>query len=382
MTHGQARSTVIPSRSAPPRVLHVVAPADYGGLEQVVLQLASGRAARRLPTEVLALVTEGSAVPPLVEMLRQAAVQTTVLRSAHRAYGQERKAILTAAVALGANVVHTHGYRPDVLARRPARAAGSGLVSTAHGFTGGDAKNRVFEWLERRAWRQFDVVAAVSGPLHGRLVRSGVPEAVVELCPNAWSGVEPLERAAARERLRLPASDLLVGWIGRLSVEKGPDVMIRSMAHLPTEIGVVMIGDGPERATLTQLANALGVSSRITWAGPVQRAGECMTAFDALALSSRTEGTPMVLFEAMAARVPIVATAVGGVPDLVSPNEAMLVPSRAPQQLAAALVEVFATATASAERATSARRRLDERYALEPWLDRYEEFYVRAAKTG
>ena len=176
----------------------------------------------------------------------------------------------------------------------------------------------MFEWLERRAWRGFDVVVAVSGPLRDRLVRSGVPEAVVELCPNAWSGTEPLDRASARERLRLRPTGRLIGWVGRLSAEKGPDVMVRTLARLPADVGAVMIGDGPERAALAQLASELGVSARIQWAGSVQRAGECTAAFDAFALSSRTEGTPMVLFEAMAARVPIVATAVGGVPDIVS----------------------------------------------------------------
>ncbi len=371
----------------PPKVLHVIAPALFGGLEQVVLQLASGRGSRGLPTAVLALVSEGSSTPPLVEMLLHAGVQTTELRSAHRAYGREQRAIRAATAAFGADVVHTHGYRPDVLAASPARKAGSALVSTAHGFTGGDLKNRMFEWLERRAWRGFDVVVAVSGPLRDRLVRSGVPEAVVELCPNAWSGTEPLDRASARERLRVPPTGRLIGWVGRLSGEKGPDVMIRALAHLPAGIGAVMIGDGPERQALVRLAAELDVSARITWSGPVQGAGQCMAAFDAFVLSSRTEGTPMVLFEAMAARVPIVATAVGGVPDIVSPAEAILVRSDAPEELAAGLGQVFSAAGAAgaagaaAGRAAAARRRLDERYALALWLDRYEEFYARAAQV-
>ncbi len=364
---------------APLRVLHVVAPGDFGGLEQVVLQLAAGRTARGLPTEVFILVTTGSRTPTLVEMLGRAGVSAQVSTFAPRAYREERKAIQAAAEAFGADVVHTHGYHPDVLAGAPARAAGSALVSTAHGVTGGDIKNRVFEWLQRRAWRRFDVVVAVSGPLQARLVRSGVPASVVALCPNAWSGSAALDRASARERLRLPPSGKYVGWVGRLSHEKGADVMVRAMPHLSPEIGLVMIGDGPEREPLKQLAKELHVESRITWAGQVQGAGQCMAAFDAFALSSRTEGTPMVLFEAMAARVPIVVTAVGGVPDVVTPAEAILVKSEAPEELAGALERVFSAAPAAAARAVAARKRLDERYALAPWLDRYEEFYESAA---
>jgi len=368
------------NKSATPlKVLHVVAPGDFGGLEQVVLQLAAGRSARGMPTEVFILVTEGSRTPTLVEMLNAAGVRATVRQFAHRAYREERKAIQTAAEEFGADVVHTHGYHPDVLVGTLARSMRTGRVSTAHGVTGGNFKNRIFEWLQRRAWRSFDVVVAVSGPLQAKLVRSGVPATVVALCPNAWSGTAALDRASARERLRLPPSGRYVGWVGRLSREKGADVMIRAMAHVSPEINLVMIGDGPEREVLKQLANELNVSSRVTWAGQVQGAGQCMAAFDAFALSSRTEGTPMVLFEAMAAGVPIVATAVGGVPDVVSTAEAILVRSEAPAELASGIDRLFKAAADAATRVEAARRRLDERYALAPWLGRYEEFYGRAA---
>jgi glycosyltransferase involved in cell wall biosynthesis len=362
-------------------VLHVIAPAAFGGLEQVVLQLAMGRATRGLPTEVLALLSDadGASAPPLVESLARSGVRVTALRSAHRAYREERRGILAAVSAFGADVVHTHGYHPDVLARGPAREAGSGLVSTAHGFTGGGLKNKVYEWLQRRAWREFDVVVAVSRPLHDRLVRSGIPDATVEMCPNAWSGAEPLERAAARERMRLPASGIFIGWIGRLSDEKGPDVLVRALTHLPADVRALMIGDGPARGALTALSNELGVSARITWAGPIEGAGDGMAAFDVFALSSRTEGTPMVLFEAMAARVPIVATSVGGVPDVVSSADAMLVEPESPEALARGILGVLSDPADAAHRTSAARRRLEETYALAPWLDRYEEFYERAA---
>jgi glycosyltransferase involved in cell wall biosynthesis len=363
-------------------VLHILAPAAYGGLEQVVFQLATGRAARGLPTEVLALVADakGSAVSPLLDLLSQAGGRVTVLRSAYRSYGEEQRGIQAAVSAFGADVVHTHGYHPDVLARRPAREAGTGLISTAHGFTGGGLKNRAYEWLQRRAWRDFDVVAAVSRPLLDRLVRSGIPERIVELCPNAWSGNEPLDRASARDLLRIPYAQRVVGWVGRQAEAKGPDVMVRSLAHLPADLGLVMIGDGPARGALIELASELGVAARITWVGPMQGAGRCMAAFDVFSLSSRTEGTPMVLLEAMAARVPIVATSVGGVPDVVSPSEAVLVEPESPEALARGIDGVLRDPAEAARRTTAARQRVAERYSLAPWLDRYEEFYARAVR--
>ena len=232
VTSRRIKLTDSPAPAAAPRVLHVISPAAFGGLEQVVCQLAMGRGARGLPTEVPALLVEGSTAPPLVEILRQSGVRTTVLRSAHRAYLRAQRCIQAAASAFGADVVHTHGYLPDVLAYSPARKVGCGLVSTAHGFTGGGLKNRAYEWLQRRLWGNYDIVVTVSGPLLDRLVRSGVPASVAAWCPNAWSGTEPLDRASARERLRLPPSDRLLGWVGRLSGKKGPDVMVRAFGAL------------------------------------------------------------------------------------------------------------------------------------------------------
>src|SRR5205823_2570028 len=83
-------------------------------------------------------------------------------------------------------------------------------------------------------------------------------------------------------------------------------------------------GEGRQRPQLQQSAASLGLGDRVRWLGNVAEAGRLFAGFDVFALSSRTEGTPIVLFEAMAARTPIVASAVGGVPDVVSPREALL----------------------------------------------------------
>ena len=92
-------------------------------------------------------------------------------------------------------------------------------------------------------------------------------------------------------------------------------------------------------------------------------------------LSSRTEGTPVVLFEAMAANVPIVTTGVGGVPDVVSPAEAALVRSEDPVALAAEIRGVHADREAAARRARAAHARLERDFGVAPWLDRYEAIY-------
>jgi glycosyltransferase involved in cell wall biosynthesis len=114
----------------------------------------------------------------------------------------------------------------------------------------------------------------------------------------------------------------------------------------------------------------------------VVEAAALFPAFDMFVLSSRTEGTPMALFEAMAAGVPVVATAVGGVPQVVSPAEALLVPPDDPANLAAGIREVLSNPDAAHARACAARRRLEREFAVQPWLARYDMLYDTLAQRG
>jgi glycosyltransferase involved in cell wall biosynthesis len=176
---------------------------------------------------------------------------------------------------------------------------------------------------------------------------------------------------------------LIVGWVGRVSREKGADVLIDALPALrDLPLTVVFVGDGPEAARAREQATRLGVEHLVRWAGAVDGANLLFGAFDALAMSSRTEGTPIVLFEAMTAGVPVVATSVGGIPDVVTTAEAALVPSESPTALADAIRDTLTNRARAMERAQRARRVLAERYAVEPWLDRYDETYAAALSRG
>lgn len=362
-----------------PSVLHVLAPAPVGGLERVVETLAHGQRGRGLDVGVVAVVEPDGDEHPFVGRLRAASVPVEALEVPHRSYLRETRALASVFRRHEADLVHTHGYRADVLAAGVARRLGLATVSTVHGFTGGGWKNRFYEWLQRRSLARMDAVAAVSRRLGRELRDDGVAEGRLHVVRNAWSQGDgrPLDRGAARERLGLDPDGFVVGWVGRLSREKGADVLVRAAARLGDDpVTFSLLGEGPERERLEALAAELGVVGRLRLHGLVPEAAEVYPAFDAFALSSRTEGTPVSLFEAMEARVPIVATRVGGVPDVVRHDrEALLVPPEDPPALAAALREVRHDSEAARERARRAGRRLEEEFAVEPWLDRYQEIY-------
>jgi glycosyltransferase involved in cell wall biosynthesis len=250
-------------------------------------------------------------------------------------------------------------------------------VTTVHGFTGGGWKNRLYERLQRRAYRKFDAVVAVSRPLAEQLIGDDVPPQRLHCVPNAWpETAPPLDRLAARRALDLREDGFLIGWVGRLSHEKGPDLLLDALVHLTDlPVNVSVMGSGREQRSLAARARRLGVARLVHWHGAVPDAARYFAAFDVFALSSRTEGTPIVLFEAMAAGVPIVATQVGGVPDVVLPVEAALVAPDDPFALAVAIRAAYCNPTAARERAERARTRLRRDFAMPPWLERYAAIY-------
>lgn len=357
-------------------IAHITAPAAFGGLERVVSGLT--RALVRDHRVLLVTVLEPETpLPSWAEELDATGVVVVPVRVQPRRYGEERRQILEALRRHDVGIVHTHGYRPDVIAGGAARGAGYPVVSTVHGFTRHGLRNKAYEWLQVRSLRRHSAVVAVSQPLAAELTQRGVPRDRITVIANGMviPLAEPLSREGARERLGLPPDARVVGWVGRFSHEKGADVMVRAARELRTPGAIVcFVGDGPMFAQCRTLAETLGIADRVRFAGPVPDAALLYRAFDAFALSSRTEGTPMALLEAVSAGVPAVATAVGGVPDVLGHGSESLVRSEDAAALAAAIDRSLADGAAASRRAAELLNRI--RSAGEPdWIDRYRSVY-------
>jgi glycosyltransferase involved in cell wall biosynthesis len=364
----------------PLHILHVTAPGDFGGLESVVLGLAEGTRTRGHRVTVLAS-TEGKPSHPFPDSLRARGLDVIV---PPRGYRSDLSTLLAFSRTEGVDIVHSHGFRSDVLTAMAAGWLEPGTVTTVHGFTGGAARTRLYERIQRLAFRRFDVVVAVSRPLYRDLLESRSNPERIHLIPNAYAASRRLlDRIAARRRLGVPSEGALVGWVGRLSREKGADVALLSFTHLRhPDWRAAFVGTGPEQHRLGTLGTKLGLDPRVYWVGSQADAASLFPAFDVLCLSSRTEGTPVVIMEAMAASVPVVATGVGGVPELLDDGEAgWLVPPDSPAGLAAALDQVLAGGRGVEKKVCAARERLRREYAPERWVEAYERVYRRLASA-
>ena len=360
------------------RVLSVIAPGPTGGAETVVRSLSSAQSAAGHRVVVAACWCRGEERPPLVDELRSDGVEVREIVVPHRRYLSELDRLRQMLRSITPEVVHTHGYRSDVLGGAAARLEGLPSISTVHGFTGGGLKNRLFERLQAAAYRVFERVVAVSDPLAATLRERGVPDGKIVVLPNAWSrDVDCLPCGEARRELNLPRGETVLGWVGRVSEEKGLDVAVRALSRVEG-VHLAVIGDGPRTAAVKRLGRELGVAERVHWCGRVPDAARLFSVFDLYVLSSRTEGTPMAVFEAMAAGVPVVAAQVGGVPEQIDEATGYPVAPEDPGGLARAVRRAIEDPADARSRASRARSRLRDRFGRDAWVQAYSDVYREA----
>jgi glycosyltransferase involved in cell wall biosynthesis len=366
------------------RVAHLIAPAPVGGAEQVVADLTQVLASAGADVHLILTLDLGVPDHPVLGNLDPA---VTIHRRflPPKAYREEIRLIADILSSTQPNVVHTHGYRANVIGSAAARRAGYPVVSTLHGLTGSGVKIRLFQWAERWSLRRASGVIAVSSPLASYLQRVGVPDRFAHLIPN--SRLPPrdlLDREKGRRELGVPSGSFHIGWIGRMSHEKAPDIMVQCLKSIRVQgsipgLHVTMIGDGPLRPALEKLSARSDLSSIVNWPGGIPRAYRYLPAFDGVVISSRSEGTPVVALEAMTVGIPLVATRVGGIPDLVGSEGALLVPAEDPEALASAIVALYSSPERAASLTTAARERLSSVASPDEWAARHLRVYRSVA---
>jgi glycosyltransferase involved in cell wall biosynthesis len=368
------------------RILHMLAPAETGGLEQVVQTLVNGLSQRAHDVHVAAAFTPAAgdlSCHPFLAPLRETNTPLHIIRVNTRAYSQEHAEVRRLCQRLAPAIVHTHGYRSDLVHAAAARHEGVPTITTVHGFTGGGLRNRLYEYIQRRSFSSFDAVVAVSAPMCDRLIRAGVPPKRLHLIRNAGPAPPPLlSREEARQRLGLPLDGHQIGWIGRLSHEKGADVLLHALELIPDRrVGATFVGDGPQHTQLQSIARKQKLLDRVRFAGRITPAAALLRAFDLFVLCSRTEGTPIVLFEAMDALVPIVATRVGGVPDVIDNSSGVLIDQPNPVLLARAIINLLANPQRRRQLAQHAYARLHRHFSRGPWISAHEQLYFQVTSS-
>ncbi len=253
-------------------------------------------------------------------------------------------------VGKGPDIILTHQVKSHLLVKLSRLSQTYPWVAFHHGYTTTDRKMRAYNLLNRWSLPAADGVVTVCEAFARDLSLAGVPRKRIHVQHNSIR-LQPTssldEAKLLRKRLSIGNGESLILTVGRLSREKAHIDLLVAFDHLQknkpdTSAKLVIVGEGPERGRLAASAASLGLSDRVIFIGEVGKVQPYYGAADVFVLPSHSEGSPYVLLEAMAARVPIVATAVGGVPEMVAHEDsAMLVPPRDPHALASATARVL-----------------------------------------
>lgn len=301
---------------------------EAGGVEVCIATFRRGAAA--------------GASDAFLEAARDAGVRCEVIPETSRFDLRVFRAIGRTAALLEPDIIQTHNAKSHFLLRWSGLWKRYPWIAFHHGYTKEDLKMEIYNRLSRRAMKKARLVLTVTGAFEEQIRSAGVPRSRIRVLHNAispqWSDGLRSEAARAIRQKLVKSGEKLILAVGRLSPEKGHKDLLEAVRLLSSRqaglpFRLVLVGDGPERANLERIAQDL--EDRVVLAGHTSDVRPYYGAADLLVLPSHSEGSPNVLLEAMAAGLPILGTAVGGVPEIVEDGRtALLAPPHDPEALA------------------------------------------------
>lgn len=283
------------------------------------------------------------------------------------------------------DLVHTHGYFADIIGTSAAQLLKIPQVSTCHGFTSTGIKLRIYNLLDMIALRFCRKAIAVSNRIRTELLDAGISPSRIQVIENAVEGIQDpciqgQHRKNTRDLLGIGQQENLVGYIGRLSPEKGLEYLIEAISILNIAgqfSRLLIIGEGPKETQLRLLVREKDLANNVIFAGFQEKVEEWLPALDVFVLPSLTEGTPMALLEAMANGIPVVATAVGGIPNILTSNiNGILVSPARPEELANGIEALLSDAAMRKRISLEAKNTIVDKYDLDTWVRKIEALYL------
>ena len=343
-----------------------------GGAERVAVEVACHLDPTRFEPHFVVTRSGG----PLELPLQIAGIRTTILG---REGGGPPVRMLARALRLlrDADLIHAHMFGSSVWGALLSRLGGVPLVTSDAAWSGQRTRVRTWgyrHWIGTRAL----AIVCPSAPVASSIVAEGVPAQRLRVIENGVPRDAALPSADARSELGLNQRSWVIGIVANLRAEKAHQVLLHAFSHMAADrpsATLCVVGDGERRDELRALARHLGIDERVVWAGHRQDARRLASAFDTAVICSEWEGLPLAALEVLAAGVPLVASRVGVLPEVVGGGAGVLFDSGDDAQLArelAALMDDPGRARTLGERG---RRRVGERYPFERMVKEFEDVY-------
>ncbi|MBU7008216.1 glycosyltransferase [Phosphitispora fastidiosa] len=371
------------------KVLHIIGGGEFGGAEQHLLTLM-----RHVNPAEFELHAACFFSGPLAPLVVNEGFPAHVFPMQSKFDLSPINEIASLIRREGFSIVHTHGVRANLIGRLAARRAGvSRVVTTVHSVLHFDYPRRLdrfvntlCENLTRRFTSRF---IAVSEMLREQLVREGIPG---DRITTVYNGLELgqynplLSGQTVREELGLSPDQTVAGIIARLHPVKGHDSLLEAMARVAPDfpdLALLVVGSGLERQRLEQAAEGLGIKDKVIFTGFRSDVPEVIAALDFLVLSSQSEGLGLIVMEAMAMQKPVLATRVGGIPEVVtSGQDGLLVPPGDSEALAQGIKTLVGNRELASQLAAAARLTIEAKFTAEKMGADTAALYQKMTETG
>lgn len=367
--------------TGPLRIVHGVLNLDVGGLERFVISLAEQARANGHTVMIICVDRPGT----LADQANHSGIEVHCLH----ADPARRKAAIPKACellrSLQPDLLHTHQVGAANVLGEAARSLAIPVIHTEHG----NAFQRGRGWLHQlklrilyqRTARLLEHWVCVSDEIRKALARwKTVPSAKLQVMPNGVSLVDTFtDRTSTRQELGIAPDTFVFGSVGRLNEVKQYHFMIQALKqlrdqHLDTHL--LLVGDGPERAALQQLASDLQVADRVTFAGYQPSPERFLDAMDLFALTSRSEGFPVSVLEAWALSKPVIVPAVGALPEMIHHGvNGLLYPVNDLQVFFTQVLQLVADREQTEKLGQAGRRRVEEDFTIQRVTDKYIGVY-------
>jgi glycosyltransferase involved in cell wall biosynthesis len=336
------------------RVLAMLEARSLSGSAKAVLEFANEAALvhQSLPKIDLSILTfdRGQGESPLTEKIRKSGIPLHVVSERGRFDLNVIPQLHAAVTATSADIIWSNSVKSHFLVRYSGLNKSKKWVAFHHGYTTTDLKMRVYNQLDRWSLRKAHKVFTSSASFIEELVRNNVPAQrihVQHMPIRPFVPVSDDDKSALLQRLGITAGTRVLLSVGRLSLEKGHADLIRAFARMMElstgmSLRLIIVGEGPERSRMETISRNLNLSGVVTLTGQQDDTDPYYAIADVFVLPSHSEGCPNVLLEAMAAGAPVVATAVGGVPEVVTNgHDAILVEKQDLAGMASATVQLL-----------------------------------------
>ena len=371
------------------RLMHLIAPITYGGAERVVVSLVGNLDREKYEITVGMFMNPSRPADGFLQDIERLGCRVRVIELRKVFEWRQIQDLLGVLAEGQIQILHTHAYRSDILGLLAAKRLGIPIVTTVHGCWDPESvKMRFYAYCERISFRYFNRIIVVSEELRQRMVELGVPiDKLRKICNAIDTTRYSNHRSAStfRKEFGIENGTMLVGTIGRLSPEKGLGDFLRAAQQVlmhRAHVKFVIAGDGPEKKPLQEMAEGLGLEKHVIFCGHRQDVSQVYNALDIFVLSSLAEGLPIALLEAAFHAKPIIATSVGGIPEVVENNKTgILVPSHDPVQLGNRMLELLSDGGKAKTMGIAAKRRIETEFGCKSWIRAIEDVYEEVLAT-